>query len=35
MIIVRPVETTDIEQLFNLAKKVGPGMTTFPADKKF
>lgn len=34
MILVRPVDTTDIEQLFNLAKKVGPGMTTFPADKK-
>jgi len=33
MILIRPVETTDIEQLFKLAKKIGPGMTTFPADK--
>lgn len=34
MIIIRPVKHTDIDRLYNLAKKVGPGMTTFPADKE-
>lgn len=34
MIIIRPVRHDDLDRLFNLAKRVGPGMTTFPADKK-
>lgn len=34
MIVIRPVQHSDIELLYNLAKRVGPGMTTFPADKQ-
>ncbi|NQY89123.1 MAG: arginine N-succinyltransferase [Colwellia sp.] len=34
MIVIRPVEYTDIDSLYNLAKRVGPGMTTFPADRE-
>jgi len=33
MIVIRPVEHDDIDGLYNLAKKVGPGMTTFPPDR--
>jgi len=32
MIVIRPVEHDDIDGLYKLAKKVGPGMTTFPPD---
>ncbi len=32
MIIVRPVARHDIDQLIHLAKKVAPGITTFPAN---
>jgi len=32
MIVVRPVNTSDIQQLYQLAKKVAPGITTFPPD---
>lgn len=34
MIVIRPVEHDDIDGLYQLAKKAGPGMTTFPPDKK-
>lgn len=34
MIVIRPVAYADLDRLYNLAKKVGPGMTTFPADKE-
>lgn len=34
MIIIRPVEHDDINGLYQLAKKAGPGMTTFPPDRK-
>ena len=34
MIVIRPVKYADIDQLYKLAKRVGPGMTTFPADKE-
>lgn len=34
MIVIRPVTYADLDRLYNLAKKVGPGMTTFPADKE-
>jgi len=33
MIVIRPVDYIDIDQLYNLARKVGPGMTTFPANR--
>jgi arginine N-succinyltransferase len=33
MIVIRPVVYSDIDKLYKLAEKVGPGMTTFPADK--
>jgi len=32
MIIIRPVKHADIEQLYILAKKVAPGITTFPPN---
>ena len=31
--VIRPVVYSDIDKLYRLAEKVGPGMTTFPADK--
>lgn len=34
MVVIRPVEHADLEKLYELAEKVGPGMTTFPADKE-
>jgi arginine N-succinyltransferase len=34
MMVIRPVEYTDIDKLYELAEKVGPGMTTFPADRE-
>ena len=34
MIVIRPVEHDDINGLYHLAKKAGPGMTTFPPDRK-
>ncbi|MEW6997336.1 arginine N-succinyltransferase [Colwelliaceae bacterium BS250] len=34
MVIIRPVEHDDIDGLYQLAKKAGPGMTTFPPDRK-
>jgi|TARA_R110001583_G_scaffold53927_3_gene165893 arginine N-succinyltransferase len=34
MIVIRPVEHEDIDGLYHLAQKAGPGMTTFPPDKK-
>lgn len=34
MIVIRPVEQDDIDGLYHLAKKAGPGMTTFPPDRK-
>ncbi len=34
MLIIRPVETSDIDQLLILAKKVAPGITTFPPNKE-
>jgi len=33
MIIIRPVKTTDIDQLYRLATKVAPGITTFPPNE--
>lgn len=33
MLIVRPVEHSDIDDLLLLAVKAGPGMTSFPADR--
>ncbi|WEK42000.1 MAG: arginine N-succinyltransferase [Candidatus Sphingomonas colombiensis] len=33
MWIVRPVKTDDIDALFALAEALGPGMTTFPANR--
>ena len=33
MLIIRPVETSDIEQLLLLAQKVAPGITTFPPNR--
>jgi arginine N-succinyltransferase len=32
MIVVRPVQSSDIDQLYKLAKKVAPGITTFPPN---
>ena len=32
MIIIRPVGPADLDQLFGLAKKVAPGITTFPPN---
>ncbi|KZZ41166.1 MAG: arginine N-succinyltransferase [Saccharospirillaceae bacterium] len=34
MLIVRPVKGSDIDDLLSLAIKAGPGMTSFPADRK-
>ncbi|MCP3675627.1 MAG: arginine N-succinyltransferase [Gammaproteobacteria bacterium] len=34
MLIIRPVETSDIEQLLLLAQKVAPGITTFPPNRE-
>ncbi len=34
MIIIRPVAHSDIDQLFRLATKVAPGITTFPPNKE-
>ena len=33
MWIVRPVTVEDIDDLFALAEALGPGMTTFPANR--
>ena len=33
MVIIRPVEDNDIDGLYQLAQKAGPGMTTFPPDR--
>ncbi|PIP80758.1 MAG: arginine N-succinyltransferase [Gammaproteobacteria bacterium CG22_combo_CG10-13_8_21_14_all_40_8] len=33
MTIVRPVKHSDLEQLYNLAKQAGHGLTTLPADR--
>ena len=33
MWIIRPVVATDVDALFDLAEKLGPGMTTFPANR--
>ena len=33
MWIIRPVVATDVDALFDLADKLGPGMTTFPANR--
>ena len=33
MWIIRPVVATDVDALFDLAEKLGSGMTTFPANR--
>lgn len=33
MFIIRPIQNTDLESLYALAQKTGPGMTNIPKDK--